>query len=301
MASSDPQGLWHAIGEEISQRIGGDRHVRPLGHVSGGDIHRAVRIARGEQRFFVKLNDAARLTMFEGEARGLAEIAAASTLRTPGVIACGRWRDTAFLVLENLELHQRGDSTRFGEGLARMHAHRAERFGWSQDNHIGLTPQSNGWVEDWVEFWRERRMGTQLDLAARNGYGGRLQAAGASLMDTLHGLFDGYSPQPSLLHGDLWGGNYAYLADGGPVVFDPAVYYGDRETDLAMTELFGGFDAEFYAAYRAAWPLDPGYSTRRQLYQLYHVLNHLNLFGRGYLAHAQSLLDGLLAELSRSA
>lgn len=300
MASSNPDGLWRAIGDAITRQLGGDRQVRPLGHVAGGDIHRAVRVARGTQRFFVKLNDAPRLAMFEGEAQGLAEIAAAGALRTPGVIACGRWRDTAFLVLEHLELRRRGRSAQFGERLARMHRHQAGRFGWSRDNHIGLTPQPNGWAADWVEFWREMRLGRQLELASRNGYRGDLQAAGARLMECLHGLFDGYSTQPSLLHGDLWGGNYAYLADGEPVVFDPAVYYGDRETDLAMTELFGGFDAEFYAAYRATWPLDPGYSARRRLYQLYHVLNHLNLFGRGYLGHAESLLDALLAELSRS-
>jgi fructosamine-3-kinase len=141
-----------------------------------------------------------------------------------------------------------------------------------------LTPQQNSWCDDWAEFWRTRRMQPQLDLARRNGF-------------DLEATFDlgNHRPQPSLLHGDLWSGNAGFTAQG-PVVFDPAVYYGDREADLAMTELFGGFPRQFYQAYNDAWPLEEGYQRRKPLYNLYHLLNHLNLFGGGYLGQVSAAL-----------
>jgi fructosamine-3-kinase len=145
-----------------------------------------------------------------------------------------------------------------------------------------------------VRFLAEKRIGFQLDLAARNGHGRTLAADGEALLARLGDFFTDYTPPPSLLHGDLWGGNFAAV-EGEPVIYDPAVYYGDRETDIAMTELFGGFGPEFRAAYAEAWPLDDGYALRRDLYQLYHVLNHLNLFGGGYLSQARALLGRLLA------
>ncbi len=170
------------------------------------------------------------------------------------------------------------------------------QFGFSQDNFIGTTPQPNAWANDWITFWREQRLGFQLQLAEQNGYGGKLQTLGEKLLGALPLFFTGYTPQPSLLHGDLWGGNHAFLADGTPVVFDPAPYYGDRECDIAMTELFGGYPTDFYAAYRAAYPLDVGYATRRDLYNLYHILNHANLFGGGYAKQAEQMMQSLLAE-----
>ena len=136
-----------------------------------------------------------------------------------------------------------------------------------------------------------------MRLAGENGYGAQLQRPGERLLDALPAFFAGYLPQPSLLHGDLWGGNHAFLADGAPAIFDPAAYFGDREADLAMTELFGGYPADFYAAYRAAWPLDAGYAARRNLYNLYHILNHANLFGGGYAQQAEEMMQRLLAEL----
>ncbi len=165
------------------------------------------------------------------------------------------------------------------------------------DNWIGRTPQPNGWQHDWIAFRREQRLGFQLQLAAQNGFGGALQRDGEQLLARLDGLFDGYVPVPSLLHGDLWGGNHGFLADGTPVVFDPALYVGDRECDLAMSELFGGFAADFYAAYRASWPLDAGYAVRKTLYNLYHILNHANLFGGGYAAQAARMTAALLAHI----
>jgi len=140
-------------------------------------------------------------------------------------------------------------------------------------------------------------LGNQLKLAASNDYGGRLQTQGEKLCANLEPLFSSYQPQPALVHGDLWRGNAAADEQGNPVIYDPACYFGDRETDLAMTELFGGFSPAFYVAYQAVYPLEPGYEIRKTLYNLYHILNHLNLFGHGYLNQAETMMSKLLAEL----
>ena len=268
--------------------------ARPVG---GGDISEAFRLGDGARTFFVKSQPAAQAAMFEAEAAGLAALAAAHAVRVPQVICSGTVAGRAYLVLEYLPLASHGDAAQLGRQLALQHRVRAAQFGWTQDNWIGATPQPNCWRDRWVDFWREARLGFQLRLAAENGYGGALQRDGEALMAGLAGLFDDYQPVPSLLHGDLWGGNHGFLADGQPVIFDPAAYFGDRECDLAMSELFGGFAPPFYAAYREAWPLDPGYAVRRTLYNLYHILNHANMFGGGYVAQAQRMTAQLLAEL----
>lgn len=270
-------------------------HAVPL---SGGCINRAWRIeSRDGARYFTKINDAHKLPMFEAESAGLTAIAAVRAVRVPHPVACGTSGEHAFLVLEFIDLGSGGNARLLGEQLAALHRTQSPQFGFSQDNTIGETPQANGWSSDWIAFWRERRLGFQLDLAVRNGHGGELQKLGHILMEELPEFFGGYHPVPSLLHGDLWGGNHAFTADGMPVLFDPAPYYGDRETDMAMTELFGGFDAEFHAAYRAAWPLDAGYATRKTLYNLYHTLNHANLFGGGYARQAEGMMRQLVAGL----
>jgi fructosamine-3-kinase len=237
--------------------------------------------------------------MFEAEHDGLEELLAADALRVPRPLATGVTGGCAWIAMEWIETgrSRHGTARDLGLGLARQHRCLAEKFGWARDNTIGSTPQANGWFSEWVEFYSQRRIRYQLDLAARNSYPGRLLEAGERLLQCVGDFFSDYRPEPSLLHGDLWGGNWAADAEGRPFLFDPAVYYGDREADLAMTELFGGFDAEFYAAYRDAWPLDAGYRTRRDLYNLYHVLNHLNLFGSGYLGQSEALLGRLIAAL----
>jgi fructosamine-3-kinase len=214
-------------------------------------------------------------------------------VRVPATIALER----DGLALEWLDLHALDARAGAALGAALAGLHRApagERFGWHVDNYIGATPQPNAWCASWPEFFRERRLRPQLELAAEQGYGGALQREGERLLARVESLLDGHAPAPSLLHGDLWGGNAAALADGTPVIFDPAVYVGDREADLAMTELFGGFPASFHAAYREAWPLADGHALRRELYNLYHLLNHLNLFGTGYLHRCERVLAGLL-------
>jgi fructosamine-3-kinase len=235
--------------------------------------------------------------MFEAEAAGLDALAAAEAIRVPRALCTGTSEGLSFIVMEHLKLGHGGDGgwTKAGRQLAALHRNSATEFGWTRSNTIGATPQHNGWRDNWVAFWRERRLGFQLELAATNGYGGRLQSLGEQLLHRFPALID-HAPEPSLLHGDLWGGNLGFTAQGEPVIYDPATYYGDREVELAMTELFGGFSADFHAAYREAWPMDAGYRIRRELYNLYHVLNHLNLFGGGYGSQAQSMMQRLLAE-----
>jgi len=263
---------------------------------SGGCIHACYRVQAGTVGIFVKLNSARYADAFAAEADGLAALREAGT-RAPEPLAHGAAETHAFLALELLDLGGTTDGAALGRMLAAQHRACGERYGWHRDNYIGATPQPNALNEDWTAFWRERRLKPQLALAEANGHGRAVRAEVERLADSLGAFFRGYTPAASLLHGDLWSGNAGGLADGSPVVFDPAVYRGDREADLAMTELFGGFPRAFYAAYRDAWPLDAGYAVRRDLYNLYHVLNHLNLFGPGYLGQAQTLLRRLLAEI----
>lgn len=287
-----------AIAAAISATTGTDFHPAARNTNNGGCINEAFTLQGADGRkFFVKLNDTRRAAMFAAEADGLETIDATNTIRVPHVIAHGNAGRQSYLVLEHLDLNERGSARPLGEQLAALHRCTSDRFGFAQDNFLGTTPQPNGWNDDWIGFWRERRLGYQLRLAAENGHGGNLQGLGERLMDVLPAFFDGYTPQPSLLHGDLWGGNHGYLADGTPVIFDPAAYYGDRECDLAMTELFGGYDTDFYAAYRSAWPLNDGYTVRKELYNLYHILNHANLFGGSYARQAEGMMQRLLASI----
>ena len=276
--------------------------LRATTPVSGGSINEAYRLEGADgARYFLKLNEAKQLPMFVAEAGGLNEIAATQTIHVPHPIAHGVAGKQSYLVLEHLELSSRGNAHLLGEQLAALHRCTSANFGFAQDNFIGTTPQPNAWPKngkaDWINFWRDQRLGFQLRLAAQNGYGGQLQRLGEKLSDALPAFFVAYTPQTSLLHGDLWSGNHAFLADGMPTIFDPATYYGDRECDLAMTELFGGYPAEFYVAYRAAYPLDSGYASRRDLYNLYHILNHANLFGGGYAKQAEQMIQRLLGKV----
>jgi fructosamine-3-kinase len=289
---------WLTISNHISEATGLPFNPVEPRHIGGGCINTAVRLMDENRAYFVKLNSATLLDMFEAESLGLKEMAETETIRVPKPVCSGIAESQSYLVMEYLEMGQaaRDGRAMAGRQLAQMHQADWRSFGWHRDNTIGSTPQPNDPAESWIDFWRDHRLGFQLDLAARNGYGGSLQRSGERLLQGFHTLID-HDPQPSLLHGDLWGGNIAYDEKGNPVIFDPAVYYGDREADLAMTELFGGFGNDFYHAYREAWPLAPGYSTRKVLYNLYHILNHLNLFGGGYLGQASSMIDRLLAEI----
>jgi protein-ribulosamine 3-kinase len=290
---------WNEIAVAISRARGSNFKVQHESPMGGGCINQTTRMEGVDgSRYFVKLNDARHHSMFIAEAEGLDAIASTHTLHVPRPIIHGTSNGRSYLVLEYMELGPHGNARKLGEQLAELHRCTTKRYGFKQDNFIGTTQQCNNWADDWAIFWRDQRLGFQLKLAGANGYGGRLQELGHRLMERMHDFFGGYRPLPSLLHGDLWSGNHAYLKDGTPAIFDPAAYYGDREADLAMTELFGGYPSEFYAAYRAAWPLDAGYSQRSDLYNLYHILNHANLFGGGYTHQAESLMQRLITTVS---
>jgi fructosamine-3-kinase len=289
--------MFDAIADAISRATGTTFDLESARTVGGGCINEGYRLTGRTGSYFVKLNRRSGLDMFEAEAAGLEEMATSPTVRVPAVICHGQTGHLTYLVLEWIDLRSDGASGSLGRQLAGMHSFPQAYFGWHRDNTIGSTPQRNERHDDWIGFWRNCRLGFQLDLAARLGHGGSLQRIGKRLMDSLEGFFDGYRPYPSLLHGDLWGGNAAYDAEGRPVIFDPACYYGDREADLAMTELFGGFGRDFYEGYQDVLPLEAGYEIRKHLYNVYHILNHLNLFGGGYGKQAEGMMGRLLAEL----
>jgi fructosamine-3-kinase len=265
----------------------GEARWSQLGGQGGVSIWR---LEIGPARFFVKVGTPGQQAMLSAEAEGLRTIGQAGAVRVPGIAAAGIAEGAAFLALEWLDIVDGGRDAALGRALAALHRVHAPQFGWHRDNTIGLSPQSNGWHDDWSAFYRDRRLAPQLEMALRAGHRGRLAKDGDRLLAAVPQLLDGHRPAPALLHGDLWAGNAARLADGTPVLFDPSCYHGDREADLAMTELFGGFSSDFYAAYLESAPLPAGFERRRTLYNLYHVLNHLNMFGAGYLARAEAMV-----------
>ena len=299
-----------AIEAVIAQAGGKGFRSQTVQAIGGGCIHQAWLLADGDRQYFVKTNDVRTKPMFEAEADGLAALAATEAIRVPkvgaGGMKCPAWGTAggqAFLVMEHLAMRalDRAGAAALGQALAELHRRTGNdgnaTYGWPRDNFIGATPQSNQSHRTWAGFFAAERLRPQLALASRNGMESALRDKGERVAERLAAFFLDYRPAPSLLHGDLWSGNAAQLPDGTPVIFDPAVYRGDRETDLAMSELFGGFPVDFYAAYRAAWPLDAGYETRKTLYNLYHILNHFNLFGASYLGQARRMIEKLLAEL----
>lgn len=298
-----PDPIARALARAVSGATGARFEPTAAETVGGGCIHTALRIVgeteAGTRSYFAKVNEAAAAAMLAAEAEGLAALAEAKALRVPAVVSNGDDGERAWLVLEWLDLVplDARSAARLGSALAAQHGIPREKFGWARDNFIGASPQVNGWSEEWLPFWREKRLFAQLRLAAHNRLPSRMIERGERLAADCDAFFRHHRPAKSLLHGDLWGGNAAALADGTPVSFDPAVYVGDREADLAMTELFGGFPKDFQSAYRAAFPLDEGYAARRDLYNLYHVLNHANLFAGAYVRQAGQSIDRLLAEI----
>lgn len=278
----------------IAEAEGGSCRIERADPVGGGCISRNFGLEGDGRRYFLKLGRGA-AAMFDAEADGLAALARCAALVVPRVVCRGEGGGEAFLVLEWLDLSEQGDEGRLGEAVAALHDISLPRFGWARDNFIGSTPQANAWDDDWPRFFAERRLAPQLALAAAHG-APQLAERALPLLAALPRLLAGHTPTPALLHGDLWAGNKGFVG-GRPALFDPAVYAGDGETDLAMSELFGGFAPRFLAAYRTVRPLAPGYEIRRPLYQLYHALNHYNLFGGAYARQADALIGKLLAHL----
>ncbi len=291
---------WQSISKLIEQQTKQPFSIINTRPVSGGCINSAYILQGETTSYFIKLNQSQLLAMFEAEFAGLKEIAATKTIRVPQPIICGVLSDRAFIVLEMISLSagNKHADLQLGQNLAALHQIQYPFFGWHQNNTIGSTEQINNTSDEWSNFWRTQRIAFQLSLAKQNGYATKLIRSGEKLCESMHYFFDNYSPYPSLLHGDLWSGNAAITELGEPIIYDPACYYGDRETDIAMTELFGGFSRHFYDAYKESYPLPPEYKTRKTLYNLYHILNHLNLFGESYQHQAQSMIDSLLSEIN---
>jgi protein-ribulosamine 3-kinase len=267
--------------------------------VVGGCIHHALCLDTNRGRLFLKINSLEFETHFSAEADGLNHLA--PYIRVPNHAVSGVLDNLAFLLMEWLELSSHAVGARaedaLGEQIAALHSQSASTFGLGHDNFIGASPQRNVQMENWAEFFATYRLQPQLDWAEARGLSKSTRDAGYRLLNELNLFFTNYHPAPSLIHGDLWGGNHGFLHDGTPVLFDPAIYYADREAEIAMTELFGGFSHRTRQAYESIWPLDAGYAQRRNLYNLYHILNHYNLFGGGYGQQANRLIRQLLSEV----
>ena len=304
--------MWDKIAVHISETTGETFFLDNRHSVSGGCINQGYSISCSSRAYFAKINQASQIAMFEAEALGLQQMRATQTIRVPEPICWGTEGNSAYIVLEWLDLGSRGGDRAWeemGRKLAAMHKYTPPNppllrggeepnstllrgvFGWDINNTIGSTVQINNWTVNWAEFWAELRIGYQLKLARRRG--GHFPQ-GERLLEVIPELLAGHEPQPSLVHGDLWGGNAGVTSAGEPVIFDPAAYFGDREVDIAMTELFGGFPAEFYRGYNQVWPLDLGYEKRKILYNLYHILNHFNLFGGSYASQANQMINRIL-------
>jgi len=276
MKSTDWQVVQQLLVDKTGEKLGRLEAIP----VSGGDINRAYRLSDGQHQFFIKINNRERLPMFEAELHGLDEIRRSNTIRAPRAIACGITGSKAFIVMEYLELSGRPDPAHLARQLTSMHLCTRDQFGFVIDNTIGSTPQVNGFSPDWVGFWQQNRLGYQLSLVKNNAYDKGLFDAGMRLNEQVSSFFSDYMPVASLLHGDLWGGNQGADSAGNPVIYDPACYYG-----------------RFFSAYREVFPIDDGYPVRRELYNLYHILNHAYLFGGGYEAQARRMVDHLLSQL----
>ncbi|WP_417070321.1 fructosamine kinase family protein [Niveibacterium terrae] len=294
-----PPELADAIEALIRAQTGSAFRIETATAQPGSSVAAQWRIEGAGSRFFVKTAEASRAPLFTAECNGLAALAANGAFRVPQALGCGEDQTHAFLVLEHLDLVKltTEHAQQAGEALAELHRDEGEHYGWPSDNFLGSCAQSNSETEHWPLFFAEHRLKPQLEWARASGFRGELQQMGERICEKIGAFFLEYRPRAALLHGELWSGNIAMLADGTPVAFDPAVYRGDRETDLAMSELFGGLPEGFYAAYRRAAPLNAGYETRKTLYNLYPILKQLNLRGSGYLRQAEWMARTLVDHL----
>lgn len=287
--------MWKQISQQISQVTGKPFTLEEKRSVGGGCINQSYQLIGDNQSYFVKVNNANSLEMFLSEANGLKQILETQSICAPRPICWGSVDNHSYLVLEWLEFARGGNHQawfKMGQQLAQMHSYKgASEFGWQQNNTIGSTPQINTWMANWADFFAEHRIGYQIKLARRKG--GSFPNPELVIPKVKEFLQD-RNPLPSLVHGDLWSGNAAITVEGNPVILDPASYYADHEVDLAMTELFGGFPAAFYEGYNQVLPLEAGYQQRKTLYNLYHILNHFNLFGGGYGSQASRMLQQIL-------
>ncbi len=271
--------------------------ILKIASVSGSDISQAYKIDTANRSYFLKTNTSPEaLHMFQTEAYGLELIAKTNTIKTPQVLGCGRLEDAAFLVLEYIASKSPSseDFRLLGTQLAQLHQCTAEYFGLDRDNYIGRLPQSNTQHKTWTDFYTHERLVPQLELAKQTGLLTTSECPNPPIIkNRLQPYFENVTPV--LLHGDLWSGNYLISKTGAPYLIDPATYYGHNEVDIAMSQLFGGFGQSFYEAYFSVLPPDTYTSTRMEIYQLYYLLVHLNMFGRSYYASVSSILKTIFA------
>jgi protein-ribulosamine 3-kinase len=297
-----PGKLEDAINQDLL-KMGNYGDIREVTYVGGGCINQACRLHTKAGEYFLKWNMNPLPRMFELEASGLKRLRETQAVVVPSVIGSSDTTDEnpAYLLLEWIgplnKMAGRIDMASLGSQLALLHqfdkpADFREVYGLGQDNYIGSNLQSNEWCENWVHYYREYRLLPQHNLAIKNGLmPGQRRHKLERLIQRLETWLSGVARRPSLLHGDLWGGNVIAGVNGEPVLIDPAVYFGDREAEIAFTELFGGFSNKFYDAYQQTCPLEKGYGERRDIYNLYHLVNHLNLFGESYGQQIDSILS----------
>ena len=291
--------VFHSLSEAVHAVSGKDVSIKGRQAVSGGDCNDACMLVLSDgSRLFMKENAVENLLFFTSEAEGVEAVSKTKAIATPRIYSVGRDGGKCFLLMEYMEPGRPAADfwEDFGRAFAKMHAFdtsemvTAGRFGWDNDNIIGFRPQINTPHETWVSFYRDCRIMPQMKDAASAGY---LSLQDQKDADRIMERLEDYLTEPehpSLLHGDLWSGNFMVNKAGKAVLIDPAVYVGHPEADLAMTRLFGGFSDSFYRAYEEISPLQPGASDRLDLYHLYQLLNHLNQFGRQYLSSVQRIL-----------
>ena len=290
MVSSIPS----VVVREVERQTGSA--VMRFAFAGGGCINHVGVCETRNGSFFLKWNNLDRFPgMFEAEAKGLKMLKKSGPLYVPEVICRGEAEEFQFLVLENVREGRRAKDywRNFGAGLARLHQTTAHNFGLDHDNYIGSLRQRNTQASSWTDFFRQHRLQVQLKLARDAG---KVDTTLAKKFDSLFGRLNVLLSEetPSLVHGDLWGGNILITSKGQPCLIDPAIYFGSREMDLAMTQLFGGLDKSFFSDYENVFPLEPGYRERFDLYNLYPLLVHVNLFGGGYVRQVQSVLQTFL-------
>ncbi|MCU4676492.1 fructosamine kinase family protein [Catenovulum sp. 2E275] len=278
--------MWHQIEQSISEYTQKPFSIKQKHLVAGGDISQAFQISNARQSYFVKVNDLNFVDNFNAEAIALQSLALTQTINTPNFIEVGTSKAYSYLILEFINFSAPSDISWYQAGTQLAYLHKASSqpmFGFDDNNFIGKTPQFNRWQSNWSTFFAEQRIGFQLELLAEQDirFGDIDEIVGI-----IHNLLKPRKLNASLLHGDLWRGNLGFSHDQ-VYLYDPACYYGDYETDLAMTELFGAFPAAFYQGYYKVTPQESGYSTRREIYNLYHILNHANLFGGSYIEQAK--------------
>lgn len=278
--------------QRLTQHLGREITYQGESPIGGGCIHQAVRLETNEGSFFVKQNETRFLSQFSAEAENLRKISATKAILVPEPLYECSIDGRAYLVLRYIHFGPTpaNGGRRMGEKLADLHSHGADQFGWASDNFIGATPQANKWTASWAEFFGRYRLAAMQEKLEAVG---KTFAGLSELIEKVDTFFTDHDPQPSLLHGDLWGGNAGFREDGEPVLFDPACYYGHDEADMAFTEMFGGFSKEFYDAYYLKRPRREGYPRRKELYNLYHLLNHVLLFGGSYEQQARQVIGSL--------